>query len=381
MPQQMRSLVFLPHHRRYDFISQSEFICTVNNLKGLPVTAQQIALATPSDYAEWDSKHFLILVDAHSKLIEATHMPHTTATATIQALRSTFAIHGLPVELVSNNGPPFTSEEFAIFMRQNGIRHLPSPPFHPSTNGAAERAVQTFKNGMRKSTLSPLSHKLAEWLLHVRTTPHTITGQAPCEMLMHCTIRTRLALLHPQVTATVAKRQDSHKLSHDGHKPLRQFRVGDPVLVRDYITKRPQWTSGTVTQVIGPLKYHVYLPAHNRTWKRHIDQIQPHHTSHEAKEQTGALATPLPEMVEGEKSMTSAPQSDTSTLPFILSRPSDMVSLPAAVMPTTPEETPSSTMSDTAIPEEDPLPQYQGQLRYLAYYSSLNGYIYIGWEI
>ena len=168
-----------------------------------------------------------------------THMPHTTATATIQALRSIFAIHGLPMELVSDNGPPFTSEEFAIFMGQNGIRHLRSPPFHPATNGAAERAVQTFKNGMRKSTLSQLSHKLAEWLLHVRTTPHTITGQAPCEMLMHRTIRTRLALLHPQVTATVAKRQDSQKLSHDGHKPLRQFRVGDPVLARDYRTKRP----------------------------------------------------------------------------------------------------------------------------------------------
>ena len=96
------------------------------------------------NFAEWDSKHILILVDAHSKWIEATDMPHTTATVTIQALRSIFAIHRLPVELLSDNGPPFTSEEFATFMRQNGIGHLRSPPFHPATNGASERAVQTL---------------------------------------------------------------------------------------------------------------------------------------------------------------------------------------------------------------------------------------------
>ena len=97
------------------------------------------------DFAELDSKHFLVLVDAHSKWIEVVYMPSTTkASATIQVLRDIFAVHGLPVELVSDNGPPFASEEFATFTRQNGIRHIRSPPFHPSTNGAAERAVKTF---------------------------------------------------------------------------------------------------------------------------------------------------------------------------------------------------------------------------------------------
>ena len=109
----------------------------------------------------------------------------TTARSTIQALRKMFATHGLPAELVSDNGPPFTSEEFATFMKQNGIRHIRSPPFHPATNGLAEWAVRSFKSGMKTSAVRPLQHKLTTWLLHYRTTSHTTTEQPPCELFMH----------------------------------------------------------------------------------------------------------------------------------------------------------------------------------------------------
>ena len=90
--------------------------------------------------------------------MKAIHMSHsTTARSTIQALRKMFATHGLPAELVSNNGPPFTSEEFATFMKQNGIRHIQSPPFHPATNGLTEWAVQSFKSGIKNQPYTPHS--------------------------------------------------------------------------------------------------------------------------------------------------------------------------------------------------------------------------------
>ena len=87
-----------------------------------------------------------------------------------------------PNVLVSDNGAAFTSNEFADFLIRNGIRHITSSPHHPSTNGLAERAIQTFKQAMRKSSGS-LESRLQNFLFSYRLTPHSTTGQAPSELL------------------------------------------------------------------------------------------------------------------------------------------------------------------------------------------------------
>ena len=46
----------------------------------------------------------------------------TTVEHTMDALRTVFAKCGLPEQLVSDDGPQFTSEAFAIFMKANGIK-------------------------------------------------------------------------------------------------------------------------------------------------------------------------------------------------------------------------------------------------------------------
>lgn len=92
----------------------------------------------------------LVIVDAHSKWIDAHIAPSTFFTATISKLRSTFATHKLPEVILSDNGPAFTSCEFQQFVQANGMimRHMTSAPYHPASNGLAERAVQTLKEGI-----------------------------------------------------------------------------------------------------------------------------------------------------------------------------------------------------------------------------------------
>ena len=72
-------------------------------------------------------------------------MSSTTAQATVDALRSLFAIHVLPEEIISDNGPKFVAQEFNDFLRYNYVKQILSVPYHPASNGKAERAVRTFE--------------------------------------------------------------------------------------------------------------------------------------------------------------------------------------------------------------------------------------------
>ena len=94
-------------------------------------------------------KTFLIVVDAHSKWLDVKVVPSTNSSATILALRQIFSNLGIPEVIVSDNGTAFTSTEFPTFVQNNGIRHVRSSPYHPASNGLAERAVQTFKESKR----------------------------------------------------------------------------------------------------------------------------------------------------------------------------------------------------------------------------------------
>ena len=60
----------------------------------------------------YQSKMFLIVVDAHSKWPEVIQMSSTSAEQTVVVLRQLFATYGLPLQLVLDNGPQFTAVEF-----------------------------------------------------------------------------------------------------------------------------------------------------------------------------------------------------------------------------------------------------------------------------
>ena len=66
------------------------------------------------------------------------------------------------------------------FCQKNGITHTTSAPYHPSSNGLAERAVQIVKQGIKKLQEGSLKDKVSRTLFTYRTTPHTTTGQTQC---------------------------------------------------------------------------------------------------------------------------------------------------------------------------------------------------------
>ena len=178
------------------------------------------------DYAgPFQGKMFLILIDAYSKWMEVFPMNTSTSSATIEKLRTVFATHGLPEKLVSDNGSCFTSEEFEQFLVKNGIKHVTSAPYHPASNGLAERAVQTFKEGMKKMKEGSIETKVSRFLFKYRITPQTTTGVAPAELLMGRKPLSRLDLLTPDVGRRVEKKQQDQKQRHDRHAKDRSFKA------------------------------------------------------------------------------------------------------------------------------------------------------------
>ncbi|XP_060754227.1 uncharacterized protein K02A2.6-like [Neoarius graeffei] len=151
---------------------------------------------------------FLVLVDSHSKWLEVFPVKSATSTATVDHLRDVFSTHGLPHTVVSDNASVFTSSEFEEFLKVNGVRHLTFAPYHPSSNGLVERAVQTLKKSLKKMARGTLRARLARFLATYRFTPHATTGLSPEEMLFGWRVCTRWDLLRPDVQAKVLRGQE-----------------------------------------------------------------------------------------------------------------------------------------------------------------------------
>ena len=214
---------------------------------------------------------YLIVVDAYSKWPEIIPMQTTTSQSTIKSLMTLFSTHGLPERIVTDNGPQFCSEEFENFLKVNGIRHTLSAPYHPATNGEAERFVQTFKNAMKSfnANASTVNSFIPKFLLSYRTTPHTTTGVCPSLLLMGRRIRSKLDLMLPDAKST-NEEQMFRKLEL---KKIRSFEVAEKVMVRTYANNKEKWTPGIINKKLGTLHYEVEV--NGNLLKKHIDQLQP----------------------------------------------------------------------------------------------------------
>ncbi|GAA6089209.1 uncharacterized protein K02A2.6-like, partial [Tachysurus ichikawai] len=210
---------------------------------------------------------FLIAVDAHSKWPEVVPMKTTTSENTVSVLRTIFSRNRLPEQICTDNGRQFVSDEFQKFMKLNGVKHITSAPYHPATNGLAERFVQTFKKAIKAMDNDSISlqHKIDNFLFMYRNATHATTGQAPAMMFLKRNLRSRFDLIKPNVRRDVENKQ----IEQITDRPTRNFRVGQEVLARDY--RLEKWQPGTIATRTGPLTYTVKVG--ENTWRRHVDQL------------------------------------------------------------------------------------------------------------
>ena len=225
------------------------------------------------DYAgPMEGKMFLVIVDAHSKWMDIHITNSSTSSVTIELLRKTFAALGLPEVVVSDNATTFTSTEFSDFLKRNGVRHVRTPPYHPASNGLAERAVQTFKEAMKRIKGGSLNTRLPRFLFRYRMTSHTSTQVSPAELMFGRKLRSHLDLLRPSTGRTVRQAQDQQKKNHDVRSQSRSFVIGESVYARNY-GQGSKWLPGSVIETEGSVLFRVCL-TDGRIICRHVDQLR-----------------------------------------------------------------------------------------------------------
>lgn len=205
-------------------------------------------LKVAADIFEIRGQSFLLIVDYMSKFPEVMNINDKTARTVIEKMKTVYARHGIPKELVCDH-VPFASYEMKKFAAEWGIKVTHSSPAYPQSNGLAERTIKTVKHVLKKAEQSGVDHHLA--LLSLRNTPITGTSYSPAQVLMGRVLRSTLPVssevLRPatpkgvhQELQTLQKKQACHY--NVGAKTMSKLNAGNTV----HIETNRGWQPGLI---------------------------------------------------------------------------------------------------------------------------------------
>ena len=90
-----------------------------------------------TDLFTWNDQDFVVIVDHFSRYIELEKLPSSRSSSVISKIKSIFARHGLAEKVISDNGPCYSSHEFADFAKEWDFSHITSSPHFPQSDGLA----------------------------------------------------------------------------------------------------------------------------------------------------------------------------------------------------------------------------------------------------
>ena len=157
-------------------------------------------------------------------------------------------------------------------MRHNGIRHVKSALYHPSTNDLAECAVKRAWRRARQDHLRPESTISFSNIERPHTPPMEFLQQSSSWANSYVHIYHFFILTLLSKTGFLTGNIQSQKDHHNSHINRRHFTIGSIVFVRDFPTGN-KWLPGTVTQSKGPLSFLIKLDD-GHVIRHHIDHIQ-----------------------------------------------------------------------------------------------------------
>lgn len=126
-----------------------------------------------------------------SRLVAFERVARPDTAALVRVVSAAIATHGTPSRLLTDNGGPFVSKDFAAFLAQRGVAHSFIRPGHAWTNGRIERVFRTFKETVFGfiwlfSATAQVERFAADFLQwHNRDRPHSSWGGRTPDEVWH----------------------------------------------------------------------------------------------------------------------------------------------------------------------------------------------------
>ena len=205
--------------------------------------------------------HIVTAIDAFSRFAFARSYKQSPRSQDVVSfvLTEVIARHGIPEEIVSDNGAIFNSTLFKSFMKDVGARSSYTCYYHPSANGKDER----FNGSLMKILRNFVDHNQLDWdrkliwaLKVYNESPHEAIGASPYRLLYGVEPRTPLdqhrasapceeqAATHTEIREEALRRMDASnartKQNYDRNRQEATFAIGDLVYF-----KRHSVPSGT----------------------------------------------------------------------------------------------------------------------------------------
>ena len=226
------------------------------------------------DYFTFDGNSYVLICDYFSKF-PFLYTAKTSFWSLRDRLIDLFSIEGYPDEIVSDNGPPFQSKEFAKFLSGLGIKHTTSSPGYPHSNGFIERHIQTVKNMLSKSFNT---RSFQEVLADLRTTSIRTGLPSPAEILhgRNLTTRVQAEIDIKAIRSVLQERQLKMMLDHDSS---RRAKKASPLVVGErchVLGPGNQWIDAFITGITDSGRsYETQVEATGKQLTRNHSHIRP----------------------------------------------------------------------------------------------------------
>ena len=218
----------------------------------------------PFPVTEEGNQYLFTITDLATRWCEVYPIPNQTSLTLAKVfVQNICARFGPPRTILTDRGSPFLSDLIRAIYKRLQVQHHIASAYHPQTNGVAERAHAVFQKSLAKFV--DFQHndwdELIPYVLHAYlTTPHAITGFSPYYLVhgQECSTFLELALtphdnkplktlewtqfreemlarMETARRAANTRSFEAQKKLVDDARPLREFRAGDRVRIKNHV--------------------------------------------------------------------------------------------------------------------------------------------------